>query len=210
MGELAVPVMVLLIVFLMAAAVAFTLYQEMPRVGFETQRDKEQLLIERGEHGHEALQRLDPRLQLQVLEQVEKPRLADTPRPAIDTVRAEEYFHIGSALDTGDESTREEAAAAYRKALEHDPYLVAAIINLAAEVAGAPAPRLYDGSWTEWASRGMPVAKGWAPTAVSIDVGRSQRWPCREPRAQLRVSARGRKRKHARKGGEDYRSRRAR
>lgn len=36
----------------------------------------------------------------------------------------------------------------------------AAIINLAAEVAGAPAPRLYDGSWTEWASRGMPVAKG--------------------------------------------------
>jgi tetratricopeptide (TPR) repeat protein len=30
-----------------------------------------------------------------------------------------------------DDSTEEDAAAAYRKALEHDPYLVAAIINLA-------------------------------------------------------------------------------
>jgi thiosulfate/3-mercaptopyruvate sulfurtransferase len=33
----------------------------------------------------------------------------------------------------------------------------AAIINLAFEVSGLPAPRLYDGSWTEWASSGMPV-----------------------------------------------------
>lgn len=33
----------------------------------------------------------------------------------------------------------------------------AAIINLAFEVAGLPAPRLYDGSWTEWATKGMPV-----------------------------------------------------
>ena len=36
-----------------------------------------------------------------------------------------------SALDDGDEATLEEAAAAYRKALELDPYLVAALINLA-------------------------------------------------------------------------------
>ncbi|MCC2099135.1 MAG: 3-mercaptopyruvate sulfurtransferase [Hyphomicrobiales bacterium] len=33
----------------------------------------------------------------------------------------------------------------------------AAIINLAFEVSGLPQPRLYDGSWTEWASKGMPV-----------------------------------------------------
>jgi len=33
----------------------------------------------------------------------------------------------------------------------------AAIINLAFEVSGLPAPRLYDGSWTEWASSGKPV-----------------------------------------------------
>jgi tetratricopeptide (TPR) repeat protein len=48
-----------------------------------------------------------------------------------DTARAEEYFRVGSALDDGDETKREEAAAAYRKALELDPYLVAALINLA-------------------------------------------------------------------------------
>jgi len=48
-----------------------------------------------------------------------------------DTARAEEYFRAGSALDDGDESKLEDAAAAYRKALELDPYLVAALINLA-------------------------------------------------------------------------------
>jgi tetratricopeptide (TPR) repeat protein len=48
-----------------------------------------------------------------------------------DTRVAEEYFRAGSALDDGDESKLEEAAAAYRKALELDPYLVAALINLA-------------------------------------------------------------------------------
>jgi len=47
-----------------------------------------------------------------------------------DTALAEEYFRAGSALDDG-ESTLNEAAAAYRKALELDPYLVAALINLA-------------------------------------------------------------------------------
>jgi len=48
-----------------------------------------------------------------------------------DTALAEEYFRAASALDEGDESTQEEAAVAYRKALELDPYLVAALINLA-------------------------------------------------------------------------------
>src|SRR5439155_10418292 len=48
-----------------------------------------------------------------------------------DTALAEEYFRAASALDEGDESTQDEAATAYRKALELDPYLVAALINLA-------------------------------------------------------------------------------
>ncbi len=48
-----------------------------------------------------------------------------------DTALAEEYFRAASALDDGDEATLEQAAAAYRKALELDPYLVAALINLA-------------------------------------------------------------------------------
>ena len=48
-----------------------------------------------------------------------------------DTALAEQYFRMGSALDDGDESKLEQAAAAYRKALELDPYLVAGLINLA-------------------------------------------------------------------------------
>ena len=48
-----------------------------------------------------------------------------------DTMLAEEYFRAASALDEGDDATQEEAAAHYRKALELDPYLVAALINLA-------------------------------------------------------------------------------
>jgi tetratricopeptide (TPR) repeat protein len=50
---------------------------------------------------------------------------------ARDTALAEEYFRAGSFLDDGDETKLEGAAAAYRKALELDPYLVAALINLA-------------------------------------------------------------------------------
>jgi tetratricopeptide (TPR) repeat protein len=48
-----------------------------------------------------------------------------------DTALAESYFREGSVLDDGDEANIEDAAIAYRKALEHDPYLVAALINLA-------------------------------------------------------------------------------
>ena len=48
-----------------------------------------------------------------------------------DTELAEEYFRTAAQLDDGGESAQEEAAAAYRKALELDPYLVAALINLA-------------------------------------------------------------------------------
>ena len=63
----------------------------------------------------------------------EKPALASEAAriPVRDTSLAEEYFRTASALDDGDESRQDEAAAAYRKALEHDPYLVAALINLA-------------------------------------------------------------------------------
>jgi tetratricopeptide (TPR) repeat protein len=51
--------------------------------------------------------------------------------PVRDTELAEDYFRAASRLDNGDESKQEEAAATYRKALEVDPYLVAALINLA-------------------------------------------------------------------------------
>jgi len=39
----------LLMIYAMAAIIAITLYMELPRVAFEAQRDKEQLLIDRGE-----------------------------------------------------------------------------------------------------------------------------------------------------------------
>lgn len=54
------------------------------------------------------------------------------PPPAVhDTAIAEEFFRTASALDDGSEGKLEDAAAAYRKALEYDPNLTAAIINLA-------------------------------------------------------------------------------
>jgi tetratricopeptide (TPR) repeat protein len=65
------------------------------------------------------------------LERPAAPQTQAPPTSTRDTALAEEYFRAGSALDDGDESTREQAAAAYRKALELDPYLVAALINLA-------------------------------------------------------------------------------
>jgi len=55
--------------------------------------------------------------------------VTDPSNPAL----AEEYFRAGSVLDErgADEANLDEAAAAYRKALQLDPYLVAALINLA-------------------------------------------------------------------------------
>jgi hypothetical protein len=46
----------LLMIFLMAAIVALMLYQQLPRVAFETEREKEQLLIDRGEQYIRAIQ----------------------------------------------------------------------------------------------------------------------------------------------------------
>ena len=46
----------LLLVFLMAAAIAITLYVQIPRVAFQAQRQKEQLLMERGEQYQRAIQ----------------------------------------------------------------------------------------------------------------------------------------------------------
>jgi len=64
-----------------------------------------------------------------------KPRPSAEPlAPGADarkTALAEEYFRAASALDDGDDAKLSEAAAAYRKALELDPSLVAALINLA-------------------------------------------------------------------------------
>jgi type II secretory pathway pseudopilin PulG len=46
----------LLVVFLMAAMVAITLYLEIPRVAFESQRNREEMLVERGEQYKRAIE----------------------------------------------------------------------------------------------------------------------------------------------------------
>lgn len=46
----------LLLIFLMAAAIALMLYQQVPRVAFESEREKEQLLIDRGNQYKRAIQ----------------------------------------------------------------------------------------------------------------------------------------------------------
>jgi tetratricopeptide (TPR) repeat protein len=51
--------------------------------------------------------------------------------PARPLTSAEQYFLMGSLLDDGSPERQEEAALAYRRALEEDPDLVAALINLA-------------------------------------------------------------------------------
>lgn len=63
----------------------------------------------------------------------EVPPLAALMDPVVvdQSSSAEQYFVAASILDDGDPANQEEAAGAYRKALELDPYLVPALINLA-------------------------------------------------------------------------------
>src|SRR5687768_3213913 len=51
--------------------------------------------------------------------------------PRYDASQAEHYFTAASMLDDGDPANAEKAATGYRHALEIDPYLVPALINLA-------------------------------------------------------------------------------
>lgn len=54
-----------------------------------------------------------------------------SPLPSRPLTTGEQYFLMGSLLDDGTPERQEEASQAYRRALEEDPDLVAAIINLA-------------------------------------------------------------------------------
>ena len=51
--------------------------------------------------------------------------------PVAEESTADQYFAAASILDDGDPENFDEASAAYRRALEIDPYLVPALINLA-------------------------------------------------------------------------------
>ena len=61
----------------------------------------------------------------------QRPKAPETGGPTeSDISRAETLFLQASSLDTGDDGDADEAEALYRKAIEADPYLVAALINL--------------------------------------------------------------------------------
>ncbi len=46
----------LLLVFLLAAAISISLYMEVPRIAFETQRNREELAVDRGQQYQRAIQ----------------------------------------------------------------------------------------------------------------------------------------------------------
>lgn len=60
-----------------------------------------------------------------------RPPVPHPGRPQVDPAVAEEFFRSASALDDGDPRKQPAASRAYRRALEVDPCLVPAIINLA-------------------------------------------------------------------------------
>jgi tetratricopeptide (TPR) repeat protein len=69
-------------------------------------------------------------LQLRRREPLPLAELMGTPI-AMESSTAEEYFRTAAMFDDGDPAHVDDASAAYRRALEADPYLVPALINLA-------------------------------------------------------------------------------
>jgi tetratricopeptide (TPR) repeat protein len=67
------------------------------------------------------------------LQRREPPPLAELmdALPPVDASSAEQYFLSASSMDDGDPRWHEDAMSGYRRALELDPYMVPAIINLA-------------------------------------------------------------------------------
>ena len=70
-------------------------------------------------------------LQLKRRERPPLSALMDPAQQPLEDTSAEQLFAAASILDDGDPSNFDEASAAYRRALQLDPYLVPALINLA-------------------------------------------------------------------------------
>lgn len=72
-----------------------------------------------------------PPVVVQARASLESAGIAAAESAPADPSLAEQYFRLASTLDDGTIENQERAAAAYRKALESDPHLVPAVINLA-------------------------------------------------------------------------------
>ena len=95
---------------------------------------------------------------------------APEPRPGLSAghMPGAHNLPMGGVLTQGRMKTPQEILAAFAQAgLDPDRPMItscgsgvtAAVLNLALACAGKQAPRLYDGSWTEWASRGGAVER---------------------------------------------------
>ncbi len=92
----------LLLVFVMAAAIAITLYMEVPRMAFESQRAKEQMAIDRGLQYKRAIQLFYRKYQLypQTLDDLETTRnIRFLRRRYLDPLTGKEWrlLHVGPA-----------------------------------------------------------------------------------------------------------------
>src|SRR5271170_7794658 len=90
----------LLLVFVMAAAISITLYMEMPRVAFESQRAREQMAIDRGLQYKRGIQLFYRKYQLfpQTLDDLETTRnIRFLRRRYLDPLTGKEYrlIHVG-------------------------------------------------------------------------------------------------------------------
>ncbi len=83
------------------------------------------------------------------------PRDQVQPQP-LDTSAAEEFFRSASELDDGDPRNQEAASRGYRRALEIDPTLVPALINLAN---------------IHYAQEHLPEAEALYERAIALDPG---------------------------------------
>src|SRR5271156_6014020 len=92
----------LLLVFVMAAAIAITLYVEVPRIAFESQRTREQMAIDRALQYKRAIQLFYRKYQTypQTLDDLETTRnLRFLRRRYLDPLTGKEYrlLHVGPA-----------------------------------------------------------------------------------------------------------------
>lgn len=132
----------MLLVFAMAAAVAWMLYMELPRLAFEAQRTKEELLIERGEQyvrGIEVFQRKNKKLP-QNMEELERTNgIRFLRRRYVDPLTGKDEWRLIHAMNgqLTDSLIKKAGTDANSSTAAANPYAVGAT---AVDMQGANAP----------------------------------------------------------------------